>query len=261
MRLFDAHNHLQDERLAPDLEGVRARAVSAGVIGQCVCGSSEADWEDVSNLAAADASIIPAYGLHPWYVATRSSTWLEELETWLRADPRAAVGEAGLDHALKPLDEATQEEVFLAQWRLSGDLRRPLVIHGRRAWGRLADLLTAQGPHPVGIVLHSYSGGADLIPVLAKANARFSFSGAITYSNNRRGRRAAIAVPDELLLAETDAPDLPPQGWSADRESPNEPANLVRVIAALAELRGATPERIAELTCANAERLFRGGAA
>lgn len=265
MRLFDSHCHLQDERLAPHLEAVLRRAAEAGVDGALCCGSSESDWEAVRRLAASQSFIRPAYGLHPWYVTERSPHWLDALQARLN-DPAAGVGEIGLDHALDRGTFAAQEECFLAQIKLAAEWRRPVSLHCRRAWGRLMELLDAHGWPPDGVVLHSYSGSRDLIEPLARRGAFFSFSGAITHERNARGREAAAAVPDDRLLVETDAPDIPaalPTAMAAlagaDGRPLSEPAHLVLTLRTLASLRHVPEETLAELTWRNAGRIFGAG--
>ncbi|HOW96557.1 MAG TPA: TatD family hydrolase [Kiritimatiellia bacterium] len=258
---IDAHCHLQDDRLAPDLDGVLARARAAGVERMVCCGSAESDWNRVVELAGRHPDIIPAFGLHPWYLRERSAEWLPRLERLLIEHPRAGVGEIGLDHALPDRNDAEQEEVFLAQLHLARRLGRPVWIHSRRAWGRMPELLRQFGRHEPGLVLHSYSGPAELMEKLAALNAYFSFSGTITRSNNRRGREAAARAPADRLLIETDAPDLPPVIRTPDGSAfvppLNEPAHLVHVAAALAELRGWTLEETARVTGKNADRILQ----
>ena len=106
---------------------------------------------------------------------------------------------------------------------------------------------------PVAGVLHSYSGGADLVPVYRDLGLAFSFAGPVTYANARRPIEAARAVPDELLLAETDAPDQAPAPHRGGR---SEPAFVAAVIAGLAAARGTTAAEIAALTTRNARRIF-----
>ncbi|MBP7828308.1 MAG: RluA family pseudouridine synthase [Kiritimatiellae bacterium] len=256
---IDAHCHLQDERLAPDLDGVLARARAAGIERMICCGSTESDWPRVAELAGRHADLVPAFGLHPWYLRERSAQWIENLERLLIEHPGAGVGEIGLDHAIPDRNDAEQEEVFLAQLQLARRLGRPVWIHSRRAWGRLPDLLREFGRHEPGLVLHSYSGPAELMGQLAELNAYFSFSGTITRSNNRRGREAAARAPAERLLIETDAPDLPPVIRAADGSAHvpalSEPAHLVYVAGALAEIRGWTLEETARVTLENARNL------
>jgi TatD DNase family protein len=220
------------------------------------CGSEEKDWADAAALAHADGRIVPAFGLHPWYVRDRTAGWLETLAGFLKAEPRAVVGEIGLDRALKERNDDEQGEVFLAQLRLAREMGRAVSIHCRRAWGQLMQYDADLRALPRGFAIHSYSGARDLIAPLAQAGAFFSFSGTITWSHNVRAHDACRNVPSDRLLIETDAPDLMPAG--AEDKPVNEPANLLRVLRKVAELRGASPEAMAELTWRNSNRLFMG---
>ena len=256
MQLFDAHCHLQDEKLAGDLAGVMARAAAAGVAGAMCCGSSESDWPATLAVAEKFPGVQLSLGLHPWYVGERQPGWLDRLSALLVAHPHAGVGEIGLDHALEDADLAVQEQVLLDQFALSISLKRPASLHCRRAFGRLLELLPQFGKHPVGFVVHSFSGAAELVAPLEKLGAYFSFSGSITRSGNKRGHAALRAVPADRLLLETDAPDLMPVIAGRVPEGANEPANLVHILRAAAELRGTTEDALAALTWTNAQRLF-----
>ena len=253
MILFDSHCHLQDERFATGIDSVIGRARAAGVGHILCCGSAESDWERVQELAAHYPEIVPAFGLHPWYVKARSPGWLEGLERMLVESPGAAVGEIGLDHALEERNDRDQAEVFLDQLKLARRLRRPVSIHCRRAFGDLMEILTAQCGLPDGGAVHSFSGPADLIPQLQKLNVSLSFSGSITHDRNKRGRTSAAAVSDEFLLIETDSPDLSPAGVAP---GDNEPAHLIAVAEALAVIRGGPVENISDITTRNARRIF-----
>lgn len=266
--LFDTHCHLQDAALARDQDGVMRRAAEAGVCRFLCCASAEGDWDAVADLAARYPGITPAFGLHPWRLEERRDGWLERLAARLRDHPAAAAGEIGLDGALPHADAATQEEVFLAQLELSRRARRPVSIHCRRAWHRLPALLRRQGPHPAGIVFHSYSGGVELVAPLAGLNGYFSFSATVLHPRNTRARRAAQAVPPDRLLIETDAPDLPPETAAPDflplRDANgrpvNEPAALILVAQGLADLRGIPLDELCRSTWQNARGLFDRGA-
>ena len=248
MRLFDAHCHLQDERLASDVESVWTRARDAGVAGLICCGTEEGDWPAVERLCGAIPEAIPAFGLHPWRARGRSGGWLDALRSFLGRNPAALVGEIGLDHALTERNDEEQWEVCLAQWRLAKELQRPVCLHCRRAWERLLAAVREIAPLSHPFLIHSYSGSSELIPALSDAGAYFSFSGAITRSGNRRGRAAAAAVPLERLLAETDAPDLTPirDGKAPDRAEANEPCNLGYVVRTVAEIRTMDAEGLSE---------------
>ena len=260
MQLFDTHCHLQDPRLLGRIEDVLRRAGEAGVGGMLCCGAEESDWPQVLDLARRFPCVKPALGLHPLYHAQRRSGWLERLAGLLR-ESGAAVGEIGLDHGMEPLDERDQEEVFAAQLRLAVELDRPVSIHCRRAWGRLAEVLKSVGVPGAGVALHTYSGSRELVPAFIDPGAYVSFSGAITRPSSRRAHEAARAVPWDRLLVETDAPDIMPvteRGKSP--EEANEPANVTYVVRKLAEIRGATVEEVAARTWENACRVFGGKA-
>ena len=259
MELFDAHCHLQDERLAADLAGAMQRAAAAGVAGWMCCGSAEADWPAVFAVTGRFPGVLASFGLHPWYVGARQPGWLDRLRVLLAAQPRAGVGEIGLDHALEDADLADQEQVFLDQFALSHELQRPASLHCRRAFGRLLELLPRFPAHPVGFVIHAFSGAVELILPLARQGAYFSFSGSITRSGNRRGHAALCAAPADRLLLETDAPDLPPVIGGQVPQGPNEPANLFHVLRAAAALRGEPEAALAAQTWSNAKRLFACG--
>ena len=262
MNLLDAHCHLQDERLSSNLNEAMKRAEQTGVTNLMCCGSSEEDWHSLPDIARRFPAVRLSFGLHPWYVADRTPGWLDTLTTALNATP-SAVGEIGLDHALDKSTFVDQESVFLAQIRLADELQRPVSIHCRRAWGRLMELLDEKGWPACGFMLHSYSGSADLVPPLVRRGAFFSFSGAITFEQNRRGREAVAAVPDDRLLIETDAPDLapdlPPDAktlYDAAGKPVNEPAHLVYVARTVAALRGMDVESVADMTTENAATLW-----
>lgn len=255
MRIADSHCHLQDERIAPEIEAVLGRAAAAGVRMFVCCGSAEADWNAVAAISARPG-VIACYGLHPWYIRERTPAWRETLASMLRSDSRSAVGEIGLDHAIADRDEVDQMRVFVEQLHLAAELGRPASIHCRKAWGAILPALREVRP-TAGFVIHSYSGSRELIGQIADLGGFFSFSGTVTWSRNRRAHETAAAVPVDRLLVETDSPDLPPAPEDGCAQSAvNEPANLPRVLRAIAALRGMEPEELATVTWANTTRLF-----
>ena len=262
MTLFDSHCHLQDDRLLPRLEEVLSRAREAGVVDMLCCATGESDWLTVLEIAGRHPGrVIPALGIHPWYLDDRTPDALHRLTRLLADHPEAAVGEIGLDHAVSPRRDEEQEALFAAQLYLAAEEERPVSVHCRQAWGRLVELLDTAPRLPPALVIHSYSGPPEMIPRLLPFNVRFSFSGSLTRSQNRRGQAAAAAVPADRLLLETDAPDIDPQP-DPDPDGrrpvgpPNEPANARTVAHRLAALRGMTVDEIARLTGENARTLF-----
>lgn len=262
--LFDAHNHLQDERLGGRQADLVAACREAGIVRMVVNGAGESDWPQVAELARQHPDlVIPSFGYHPWYLGERTPRWLPTLEGWLDTTPRAVVGEAGLDRWKPDLSYADQEEVFSAQLRLAAARHLPVTIHCLRAWGRLHDVLRA-GPRPAcGFLLHSYGGPPEMVASLAALGAYFSFPGYFLHERKARQREAFRVVPPDRLLVETDAPDqtLPatanPRPLAASDGRPlNHPANLDAVHAGLAAFLGEPVESLAARVAVNFRRLF-----
>ena len=257
--LFDAHCHLQDDRLAGSLPGVLERARAAQVHGFASAGSSEADWARLRDLDV--PGLVRGYGLHPWYVGARSPGWLQVLGTFLE-EPGTFVGEVGLDHLLRDRDEAAQARVLREQVDLARSLGRPLVLHAVRALEPVEAILQDLGPLPDGFLCHAFRGPVDRIPSLVRLGGHFSIAATVLRTRNRKVRDAAAAVPLERLLLETDSPDLPPDDARDLRVGPdgrilNEPSLLQRVLACVASLRGLEPELLARATTRNAGRFYR----
>jgi TatD DNase family protein len=126
------------------------------------------------------------------------------------------------------------------------------VVHARRAFEEaIAELRRLPG---LTGVVHSYAGSEEQARQLFAMGFHLGLGGPVTYERARRIRRVAKSMPLEWLLLETDAPDQPDSGRRGER---NEPAFLRSVCECIAELRGESPEAIAEATSANARRLFR----
>jgi TatD DNase family protein len=263
IRLYDAHNHLQDARLAPHRQAILAAAQAEGVAAMVVNGSCEEDWPEVLSLAQDCPQVIPSFGYHPWYVKERSPDWQAALLRHLDAVP-SAIGEIGLDRWIKDPDIAAQEEVFVWQLRLAAERNLPVSIHCLQAWGRLLELLRA-GPRPsCGFLLHSFGGPRELIAPLAELGAYFSVPGYFAHERKARQREAFQHVPPDRLLIETDAPDqlLPservqyPLTDPATGKAINHPANLRAVYRFVAELLGEPMGPLAERVEKNFRRLF-----
>ncbi len=260
--LVDSHVHLTDYDSPMDLCVLVDQSCEAGV-SMLVCnGTSDADWPLVKQLADADERVLPCFGLHPWFVGSRSERWLDVLDRYV-AQNACGVGEIGLDRCAEDADQVAQEEVFRAQLELACKHRRPAMVHCVRAWGKLLDILK-DGPVPLcGFLVHAYGGSADMVRPLADMGAYFSFSGSALYPHFKKVKDALAAVPRDRMLLETDSPNmLPPAQYrlrvvdSANAEPYNHPANLLPVLSGLAEVLGTSAEELREQISENARRFF-----
>jgi TatD DNase family protein len=250
--VIDTHCHLDVAAFDDDRQAVLARAADAGVSGVLVPAIRPSTWPVLVALAQSSPLVRLALGVHPQIVPELASGELPaDLAAAIADSGAVAVGECGLDGGTG--EHELQEQVFRAHIRAARALGLPLVVHVLRAHDAAPRILREEGAAEVGGVMHSYSGGVHLVPVYRDLGMYFSFAGPVTYSNAKKPVAAARAVPDALLLAETDAPDQAPAPYRRGR---SEPAYVKAVIEGLATAREVAFERIAELTTANACRLF-----
>src|SRR5207237_8636156 len=174
---------------------------------------------------------------------------LDELRE-LRADGRAvAVGETGLDFYRDYAPRDRQRALFARQLELAAELGKPVVVHTRAADEETAAALERFDGT---VVLHCFSS-PELLPTALERGYYVSFAGNVTYPKAEELREAARRVPADRLLAETDSPYLSPQ---PRRGRPNEPANVVHTVTALAEARDEDPVELAARLDANAAMAF-----
>lgn len=264
LQLYDAHNHLQDERFGSHADELLTAAANEGVVRMVVNGSCEEDWPKVLDLARSHSEVIPSFGYHPWYVKERSPDWQKNLMKFLDEVP-SVVGEIGLDRWIDGYDTPQQEEVFIWQLRLATKRNLPVSIHCLKAWGRLLEILQHEPCPNCGIVLHSFGGPKEMVPALTELGAYFSFPGYFAHERKLKQREAFRAVPPERLLIETDAPDqLSPQSFTKyslmdTKGKPlNHPANLGAVYRFVADFLGKPIEELAEQVEENFLRVFGG---
>jgi TatD DNase family protein len=263
-KLYDAHNHLQDERLRPHVGEIMAATSRQGIARMVVNGSCEEDWPEVLTLGRKYSEVLPSFGYHPWYLKERTDQWRENLADCLDRIP-SAIGEIGLDRWIKDHDVPMQEEVFLWQLGLAAERNLPASIHCLKAWGRLYELLRSNRRPDCGFLLHSYGGPREMIRPLADLGAYFSLPGFFAHERKERQRETFRNIPAERLLIETDAPDqLLPENRTefplhdAEGKEINHPANLGAVYRFAAELRQQPFEELAAQVEANFNALFGG---
>jgi TatD DNase family protein len=261
--IYDAHCHYHDPRLAgvrADLAGELAHHAIAGAV---VNGTREDDWDAVAALCAAHEGLRPAFGLHPWWVGRRSSDWERNLTAVLDRHPGATLGETGLDCWIEGHDIEDQKHVFSRQMAIARERRCAITVHCLRAHEPLRRVLQKEAAPACGFLLHAYSGAVSIVPWLLEKGAHFSFPAYFLHDRKAPQREMFRTLPEERILIETDAPDLPPPAernlhmlTAADGNAINHPANLRLSLNTLAEIRGMAPEALAALTGVNWLRLF-----
>jgi len=244
----DSHCHLPYEGLE-DVDAVVAAARAAGVGRMISVGTDAAQSSAAIDAAARFDDVWATAGLHP-HDAVHGTATIAGLVTRPRV---VAVGECGLDYHYDHSPRDTQRAVFAEQIALAHEHDLALVIHTREAWEDTFDVLAAQGV-PARTVFHCFTGGAGEAQRCLDIGASISFSGIVTFKTADDVREAAALCPLDRLLVETDAPYLAPV---PHRGKANQPANVVLVGAAVAEVKGVPIEDVESATWANTAALFR----
>jgi len=274
----DTHCHLDAPEFDADRDEVIARAHAAGVTVQVIPAVMPSTF-DAAREAAHRCHGAYALGIHPLYVHQVPEDAIEQLERALQrwqGDPRlVAVGEIGLDHFVRELqDEASralQERVYAAQLELAVRFELPVILHVRHsADGLLKHLrrLREAGRAVPGGIAHAFNGSEQQARAFIELGFKLGFGGAMTFDRALQIRRLAAELPAEAIVLETDAPDIPPH-WlyrtaeqrAQGQRSRNEPAELPRIAKTLADLRGWSLADTRRIATANALAALPGLAA
>ena len=250
--LIDSHSHIDTAMFDLDRAAAIERARSVGVCQQIVPAIARDGWSNLRTICAEHAGLFPAYGLHPMFLDQHRPHDLDELVDVLNREKPVAIGECGLDFYVAGLDREIQHRYFNAQLELAREYALPVIVHARRAFDEVTACLRKfdglQG------VVHSFSGSRQQAEALWKLGFSLGIGGPLTYPRATRLRSIVADMPMDFLLLETDSPDQPMHGHQGQR---NEPARLVEVLAAVAEVRGESVDEIARATTQNAQRLFK----
>ncbi|MGW8256358.1 MAG: TatD family hydrolase [Thermoguttaceae bacterium] len=258
MSFFDTHAHLDLEEFDGDLPAVVERSRQAGVDEILCVGISLQSSLAAIDLAEQYSGIYPAVGIHPNSADEAGAEDWQAIETLAAKPSVKAVGETGLDRFREYTPFALQVEYFQRHLELSQSRNLPIVIHCREAADELMPLLRqAASKAPLKGILHAFSGDAEMARECVALGLYVSFAGNVTYTNKkfRLLREAALAVPDDRLLVETDSPYLTPEPLRG-KQKRNEPANVAHTARFLAQLRGLEPSELERQTTANARRLL-----
>ena len=244
---IDTHCHLDAEVFDADRDAVVARAVAAGV-RMCVLAAGHPEHFAQTVAVAHRYGYAYALGIHPLWVDRAEESDIERVREALarhRDDPRlVAVGEIGLDHYVAEPDHARQEWFYREQLRLAREVDLPVILHVRRSVDTLLKHL--RRTQVAGGIAHAYNGSREQALALLACGLRLGFGGALTYEGSRRIRAHAAELPDTAWVLETDSPDIPP-AWlrRAEHVGRNEPAELPRIAAIMAALRGCRLDELA----------------
>jgi TatD DNase family protein len=260
--LIDSHAHLTDSKLMSDVRDVLSRAGEAELEAIVTVGTDPGSNRTVTKLVeeAPDKrgqgdqwpEIFGTVGVHPHDASDVTDDVLAEMARLAAGERIVAIGETGLDfyRDLSPRDR--QEMAFVQQIDLAREVGLPLVVHSRDAHERTLEILEREAEGLTG-VMHCFSGHSGIAQRVLDLGWYIGIAGPVTYPNAGRLRQVVREVPLDRLLVETDCPYLTPQKYRGKR---NEPAYVMYVAEAVAEVTEVSFDEASRVTTQNASALF-----
>jgi TatD DNase family protein len=252
--LIDSHCHLEYKGLVEDQHGVLERARSAGIGGFLSISTRQSEWDQVIATAERESDVWASVGIHP-HEADGHADLGEAALLAVAVHPKViAIGETGLDYYYDHSDRETQKALFRRHISVARETGLPIIIHTREAEADTAAILTEemeQGAFPA--LIHCFTASADFARQVLDLGLTISLSGIVTFKNAKDLQAIAAGLPEDRILVETDAPFLAP---IPHRGRVCEPAFTADTAQFVAQLRGQTPEQLAEITTRNFFKLF-----
>jgi TatD DNase family protein len=254
MKLIDTHAHLDEEAFRPDRADVIGRARETGLEHVVTIGTTAASSRLAVEIAQANPLVYAAVGIQPNYVSEAAPDDWDIIAELVTQPKVVAIGETGLDRYWDKAPFDLQVEYFARHMALARKHDLPFVVHCREAEKDVvAQLRAAAADGPLQGVMHSFSGDFETALACVELGLYISFAGMVTFKKNDALRAVAAQIPLNRLLIETDSPYLAPVPYRGKR---NEPAYVRHTAECLAGIRNMSLDEIAELTTANARRLF-----
>ena len=257
MEFIDSHAHIDGPQFAEDREAMLARAQAAGVTTLLAIGTGPGPEQLDAALPYAESHnwIYTTVGIHPHDAKEVTPTHLDTLAALAKHPKVIAWGEIGLDYFYDHSPRDIQETVFRQQMDLAHSAKLPIIIHCRDAWDDCLRLLDeVWKPTGLGGILHCFTSTLAHAQKGLDMGFQISFTGNISYPKAQNIRDVAKALPLSNILIETDSPYLAPQPHRGKR---NEPAYVLEVAKALANVRDLDLQEIAAQTTENFRRFFR----
>lgn len=253
--IFESHAHYDDEAFKEDRETLLASMQENGIGTIINVGASIASTQSTIALTEQYPFLYGAAGVHPSETAELNEDKLCWLEQQCRREKIVAVGEIGLDYHWPEPDRALQKYWFEKQLELAARVNLPLIIHSREAAKDTLDIMKAHHTQDSRGVIHCFSYTKEIAQEYISMGYYIGIGGVITFSNAKKLKEAAAAIPIEKILLETDCPYLAPV---PNRGKRNSSLNLPYIAQEIAQIKGISREEVVSITCENAQRLFFG---
>ena len=254
MNLIDTHAHLYAEAFDEDRDEMLNRARAEGVSAFLLPNIDLASLEGMMDLVKNNADCYSMIGLHPCHVEANYKEVLAVLKAKLDEGSHVAVGEIGIDLYWDKTYLNEQQEALKIQLEWAKDYDLPYVIHARDSFDEIFEVMDEVNDDRLRGVFHCFTGDESQAQRIIDYGDTYLGLGGVLSFKKTHLREVLPSVPRERLLLETDSPYLAP---SPHRGKRNESAYVKIVAQVMADALQEPLEKIADLTTANAKRLFR----
>lgn len=249
----DSHCHLEMESFSKDRDQIIEKSIDEGLKYILTVGTEERYFEKVAEDVNRNPMIYGAIGIHPHNSKDFNKNVAETIRVYLKQKKIVGYGEIGLDFFKNYSPRDTQVKAFREQLALAADEGLPIIVHSRNAQTETLQILGEMYRNGNGGVIHCYSYNLETAKRLLDMGFYISIPGTITYRNAEELVKVAEYIPDERILAETDAPFLTPHPYRGKR---NVPYFVKLTVRKIAEIRHQETEELAATMCNNFVRLF-----
>ncbi|MEO5598345.1 MAG: TatD family hydrolase [Novosphingobium sp.] len=252
--LIDSHCHLNYAGLVEQQQDVLTRARGAGVGGFLNISTRQSEWADVVGLADRERDVWASVGIHPHEADAHADLGAAALLTAAEHTRVIAIGETGLDYYYDKSDRETQQALFRTHIGVARETGLPLIVHTRDAEADTAAIIADEmGKGAFSALIHCFTASADFARRMLELGLTISISGIVTFKNTKDLQVIASELPEDRILVETDAPFLAPV---PHRGRTCEPAFVSDTARFVADLRGVSADKLADLTTRNFRNLF-----
>ena len=252
LSLFDSHCHLDFPHFNEDRAEVFRRMQEEGVDRSIAVAVDFDHLDRLQALAEANEGIWFSVGIHPNHEVEEEPT-VEQLCTLSGHAKCVAIGETGMDFFRHHVSPEVQEARFRTHIRAAKQLGKPVIVHNRDADADTIRILNDEDIEQCGGIMHCFSADWDTAKAALDMGMYISFSGNVTFKNNQPLRDVAAQVSMDRILIETDAPFLAPVPHRGKR---NEPGYVRHVAECIAEVKGLSIRKVADISTGNALRVF-----
>ncbi len=251
--LFDSHSHMYSIKFDEDREAVFQKLKDNDIQYVLNAGADLETSYMALELAKKHDMFYASVGCHPHDVKDMDDETLILFKAIAKHKKVLAVGEIGLDYYYDNSPREDQQYWFRKQIQLAHELNLPIIIHDRDANEDVMKILKEEDAFMLGVVMHCFSGSAELARQYVKLGVMISIAGPVTFKNSRKLVEVVERIPLEHLLIETDSPYLTPE---PNRGKRNDSSNVKYVAEKIAEIKGISFDEVATQTTINAKRFF-----